>query len=704
MPYGLAVSGNDSLRRMPESKKMPSKKQYDLVSDDGYDSRIPLHNEEAFQHGISFTAKYIGTLDVPRPSSRVEIVAAMRRIRYEFKAKAIKKKSVNLVIGTEGVKVTLKKKTSRSKTQYPWDESKLLVMHHPIYRIFYVSHDSQDLKIFSYIARDGSTNVFKCNVFKAYKKSHAMRMVRTIGQAFEVCHKLSLQQAAKEAEALGDNNSDKSDEITTTLKRKAKKKVTESQKECDQFDRVDNSGSNQTSPEDALMQAQQMLRSMGAKTPVSMGTFSPPLGSPVQLLGDGYQTSGQMPLSSHHQVQLLRQQLEQQQQQTQVAIAQVHLLKDQLAAEAAARIEAQARCHQLLLHNKDLLEHITQLVSRIQEVELKSVGSTPSQEFSTFKPPVQVPTLPDVNTPQPPPVYIPEFPDIDSSYPAYVPENGLFENRKTDVAYTDSPDSGHREMSSDSLMYNFSQADANAWHRKQQNTPANQNKNPFLMNNSSRVNNNNNVYQPNSQHRDQVKVVDGKAKVIVPCPMQDASGNRLDLNLTPKLEPPPKYSRQSPRSSATQESLKVGDNQQEASYRNSTTSENSSGSSDHVGGRDDSAMEISPLSDIELVDADPTELKELNSNSGHVTSIEKQRYLYNSIQEAELNDLTYSPSFKTGTSNNTYNSADKQHTMTLSEEELENNNMKNKSDRRSTDAGRRLDSLTLEEFEALSTS
>jgi len=38
------------------------------------------------------------------------------------------------------------------------------------FRIFYVSHDSQDMKIFSYIARDGSTNVFKCNVFKANKK------------------------------------------------------------------------------------------------------------------------------------------------------------------------------------------------------------------------------------------------------------------------------------------------------------------------------------------------------------------------------------------------------------------------------------------------------------------------------------------------------------------------------------------------------
>ena len=38
------------------------------------------------------------------------------------------------------------------------------------YRIFYVSHDSHDLKIFSYIARDGSSNTFKCNVFKSSKK------------------------------------------------------------------------------------------------------------------------------------------------------------------------------------------------------------------------------------------------------------------------------------------------------------------------------------------------------------------------------------------------------------------------------------------------------------------------------------------------------------------------------------------------------
>lgn len=61
------------------------------------------------------------------------------------------------------------------------------------------------------------------------------------------------------------------------------------------------------------------------------------------MLGECDQDNTQLPLSTHHQMQLLRQQLEQQQHQTQVAIAQVHLLKDQLSAETAARIEAQVK-------------------------------------------------------------------------------------------------------------------------------------------------------------------------------------------------------------------------------------------------------------------------------------------------------------------------------------------------------------------------
>ncbi|CAG4939895.1 unnamed protein product [Parnassius apollo] len=119
-------------------------------------------------------------MDVPRPSSRVEIVAAMRRVRYEFKARGVKKRKVTVDVSTDGVRVTMRtqkrsKKKSGSKLFGRSNKSNcstetLELMHHPIYRIFYVSHDSSDLKIFSYIARDGATNVFKCNVFKSSKK------------------------------------------------------------------------------------------------------------------------------------------------------------------------------------------------------------------------------------------------------------------------------------------------------------------------------------------------------------------------------------------------------------------------------------------------------------------------------------------------------------------------------------------------------
>lgn len=54
------------------------------------------------------------------------------------------------------------------------------------------------------------------------------------------------------------------------------------------------------------------------------------------------------------------------------------MLKDQLAAEAAARLESQARVHQLLLQNKDLLQHISLLVKQVQELEFKLSGKNAS--------------------------------------------------------------------------------------------------------------------------------------------------------------------------------------------------------------------------------------------------------------------------------------------------------------------------------------
>eukprot|EP00063_Salmo_salar_P008364 XP_013983199.1 PREDICTED: carboxyl-terminal PDZ ligand of neuronal nitric oxide synthase protein-like [Salmo salar] len=81
------------------------------------------------------------------------------------------------------------------------------------------------------------------------------------------------------------------------------------------------------------------------------------------------------PLAEQHYLQLLQHQLQQQQQQhTQVAVAQVQLLKDQMSAETATRIEAQARAHQLLLQNRDLLQHLAPLVTQLKDLESRAPG------------------------------------------------------------------------------------------------------------------------------------------------------------------------------------------------------------------------------------------------------------------------------------------------------------------------------------------
>ncbi|KAM3618983.1 uncharacterized protein V6R79_001301 [Siganus canaliculatus] len=387
---------------------MPAKTKYNLV-DDGHDLRIPLHNEEAFQHGINFEAKYIGSLDVARPSSRVEIVAAMRRIRYEFKVKNIKKKKVNIVVSVDGVKVNLRKK--KKKKEWTWDESKMMVMQDPIYRIFYVSHDSQDLKIFSYIARDGQSNVFRCNVFKSKKKSQAMRIVRTVGQAFEVCHKLSLQHTQQNADGQEDCHSEKNGNDSSITARE----LTGAEKTASITEETD------IDAEEAVLvpAAEESSVDRGvtdldatAKTPELNHTdnkvseeASLLISSPRMLLPASGALPPGAPLSVHHQIQLLQQQLQQQQQQTQVAVAQVHLLKDQLSAEATARLEAQARVHQLLLQNKDLLQHISLLVKQIQELETKmsgpnSMGSQDSLLEITFRSTVTS-VICDPTTPKP---------------------------------------------------------------------------------------------------------------------------------------------------------------------------------------------------------------------------------------------------------------------------------------------------------------
>lgn len=56
--------------------------------------------------------------------------------------------------------------------------------------------------------------------------------------------------------------------------------------------------------------------------------------------GGGLLVGGEL-TALKHEIQLLRERLEQQSQQTRAAVAHARLLQDQLAAETAARVEAQ---------------------------------------------------------------------------------------------------------------------------------------------------------------------------------------------------------------------------------------------------------------------------------------------------------------------------------------------------------------------------
>ncbi|XP_077986687.1 carboxyl-terminal PDZ ligand of neuronal nitric oxide synthase protein-like isoform X1 [Glandiceps talaboti] len=572
---------------------MPTKKnKYNLV-EDTYDSRIPLHNEEAFQHGLNFQAKYIGTLDVPRPSSRVEIVAAMRRIRYEFKAKAIKKKKVNIIVSVDGVKVGVRKK--KKKKQWAWNENKLMIMHHPIYRVFYVSHDSQDLKIFSFIARDGTTNVFKCNVFKSQKKSQAMRIVRTIGQAFEVCHKLSLQHAAAAADGEADGQSDKASdekqEQSKTATRSADGGLPGNQPEETDIDAEDDVSaamatsltpgypSGRATDLDALKQTPRQFDS-------TMLTLSSPLTAPP-LMSPEAEIQGSS-LSMYHQRQLLQQQLQQQQQQTQVAIAQVHLLKDQLAAETAARIEAQARVHHLLLQNRELIQVQQQLIYELQEMEIKLPqfqGSVRTDSSTPFQMHRQIPVLLDPTTPRPEPPYMPDFSSIEHVYPddALKNLNTMFEN--TNIGH-----SGENTMMNYNTEGTLSSTSENMNNFHDVTNEENQEYFSESLKKLNISNSEQNVeYIKDTElslnkflQEDDLK---SQLRVILPIGLQDATSNKLDL----QCDSP------SPRDSGTME--------EESSRR--TSSENSPSSTIDSGAR---------LTDSNGPTSDNTPSEEMNRN------------------------------------------------------------------------------------------
>ncbi|XP_063632834.1 capon-like protein isoform X1 [Cydia splendana] len=231
-------------------------------------------------------------------------------------------------------------------------------------------------------------------------ESQAMRIVRTVGQAFEVCHKMQINTPEQAAAS----TSSAADDLAYSDRASDQPPTKEAVSDCGASEASVASTSKvevEVVPEDKENTRPthlELLPPPPRKTERRTTPQRPPAPKPVAVVNLPWPDSAEppsadpapadastppaAPLSAQHRVQLLEERLENQTQQTRAAVAQLFLLRDQLAAEQSARCEAQARTHQLLAHNKELLEHIAALVAHLQERERGSSKPINAQQLT----------------------------------------------------------------------------------------------------------------------------------------------------------------------------------------------------------------------------------------------------------------------------------------------------------------------------------
>ncbi|XP_059613531.1 uncharacterized protein LOC132259785 isoform X3 [Phlebotomus argentipes] len=180
----------------------------------------------------------------------------------------------------------------------------------------------------------------RSNSLDSELESQAMRIVRTVGQAFEVCHNRKVATQNAKAASLEREDAGSETPCDTSEQDRCSDPLTDDEEPRKEIIPI--------TPEPVLARPNHL----DILSQVNFDSRKSPQENDDRAAS---------PMPAAREIQKLKEQLEQQSLQTRQALAQLMLVREQLISETNARVEAQARTQQLLQQNRELLEHIAAL-------------------------------------------------------------------------------------------------------------------------------------------------------------------------------------------------------------------------------------------------------------------------------------------------------------------------------------------------------